>query len=64
MSNRIKVYCRVRPLTMREKQDGQSDNVRFLSNTMIGLSSREETFKFDEVFPEDTTQSHVFSTVG
>eukprot|EP00405_Crypthecodinium_cohnii_P013090 CAMPEP_0206433522 /NCGR_PEP_ID=MMETSP0324_2-20121206/8579_1 /ASSEMBLY_ACC=CAM_ASM_000836 /TAXON_ID=2866 /ORGANISM="Crypthecodinium cohnii, Strain Seligo" /LENGTH=1009 /DNA_ID=CAMNT_0053899795 /DNA_START=7 /DNA_END=3038 /DNA_ORIENTATION=- len=66
MKGSIRVFCRIRPLSKKEKADGDEDIFQRLDSMTVriypnpGKASFFEDFTFDSVFLPDSTQEQVF----
>ncbi|CCW60828.1 unnamed protein product [Phytomonas sp. EM1] len=59
----IRVYCRVRPMLLKEIQSGYTDIMSYPATDELGFidsSGRPKLFEFDEVYPPDASQTKVF----
>ncbi|CAI7803007.1 unnamed protein product [Closterium sp. NIES-53] len=68
MKGNIRVFCRVRPLSAKEgERNPAAMAVRIPENNIdnkIAVQGHEGDFKFDKVFPPDTTQTVVFEEIA
>ena len=67
----IRVYCRVRPVSRRELENGGDDGcrqcVQFPEDGLsveVRSAKKEKTFEYDQVFACDSTQEKVYSEIA
>ena len=67
LQGNIQVYCRIRPLTVQEIQNGSRSVVESLSETEVGCfdqrTNKWKSFAFDRVWGPDQSQTSVFQDV-
>lgn len=65
LKGNIRVYCRVRPMSQKEEQDGHTSVVQFPSSEEIRIvderNGRSKMFEFDNVYSPETSQAQVFA---
>ena len=64
MKGKIRVYCRIRPFSKKEKDDPET-NIQCYVKTdemslTVGNRNRTKDYNFDAVFDQDSTQDQVF----
>jgi len=63
MKGKIRVYCRVRPLSSTEKQNGNKNAVHSPDDYTVKVEDNRrdlKEFQFDQIFTKDHTQENVF----
>ena len=65
LKGKVRVYCRIRPFSKREKEDPERfikcyQKTDEMSLTVGGQRSRPKDYNFDSVFDADSTQEQVF----
>eukprot|EP00762_Andalucia_godoyi_P005260 ANDGO_06763.mRNA.1 Kinesin-like calmodulin-binding protein homolog len=60
MKGKIRVYCRVRPLSKTEVERGDTPAVAYPDEFTIKVVPKNREFIYDRVFPPDCSQSEVF----
>ncbi|KAB7495516.1 Kinesin-related protein 2, partial [Armadillidium nasatum] len=63
MKGKIRVFCRLRPITDTEERNGGAAGVTSVEDefsVMLDTTKGQKTFNFDKVFPEDAEQEEVF----
>ena len=64
IKGKVRVYCRIRPLSKSEKEDPEKAKPCYVKHDefslTVGLAGRPKDYIFDTVFDEDSTQSEVF----
>jgi kinesin family protein C2/C3 len=67
LQGNIQVYCRIRPMTVQEIQNGSRSVVEPLSETEVGCfdqrTNKWKSFAFDRVWGPDQSQTSVFQDV-
>lgn len=60
----IRVYCRVRPLNRREKENAEMSqkcvDITSLTNIEVGVNTVRKEYSYNAVFDENSTQEEVF----
>lgn len=64
----VRVFVRVRPLSKKEEAEGQQNILKVdHSENILALNRQDNhprTFKFDQVFSEDSTQINLYKIIG
>ena len=64
MKGKVRVYCRIRPFSQREKSDPEKNVKCYTKNdelsVTVGSRNRVKDYTFDAIFDQDSTQDEVF----
>eukprot|EP00536_Pseudo-nitzschia_multiseries_P011325 jgi/Psemu1/243727/estExt_Genewise1.C_3790017 len=67
LQGNIQVFCRIRPTSIKEIQNGNSNVVESLSETELGCfdgrTNKWKSFAFDRVWGQDQSQQNIFQDV-